>query len=268
MISAFDRHAVLPHAFRPLFLAVPLAILVLGNLLRHLESIGFLVPPGLGWRLGMGALILLIALIGGRIIPAFTRNWLMKRTVSRMPTGRGLIDIAAETALGVALMLWAVRPDSRVGGGLLVVSAALNAYRLKQWAGGATCKEPLLCVLHVGYGWVVIGVALLGLSVLDAGVPVASAIHALSVGAIGTMILAVMPRVTLGHTGRVLTANRATVVIFALITIAATVRVGASWMPDAMRMLIAVSGVSWTTAFALWMIVYAPMLLRSSPPRG
>jgi uncharacterized protein involved in response to NO len=163
--------------------------------------------------------------------------------------------------LHAGLILWTVFPDLRLAGVILVIAAALNAWRLARWAGAATLAEPPLFILHVGYGWVVIGVALLGLSLLDAGVPVASAIHALTAGAIGTMTLAVMPRVTLGHTGRDLTTNRATVAIYILINAAAITRIEASWNTDAMMILIALSGIFWIAAFGLFEIVYGPMLL-------
>jgi uncharacterized protein involved in response to NO len=115
---------------------------------------------------------------------------------------------------------------------------------------------------------VAIGAALLGFSILGAGVPVASAIHALTAGAIATMILAVMPRVTLGHTGRDLTANRPTVAIFVLINAAAISRVCAPWHTDDMMILLGLSAACWIAAFALFEIVYGPMLLTRQPTRS
>ena len=128
--------------------------------------------------------------------------------------------------------------------------------------------DPLLFILHVGYSWVVAGTALLGLSLFNVGVPTASAIHALTVGAIAVMILAVMPRVTLGHTGRRLTANRATVIVFVLINLAAITRVYASWHPAFMTMLLFIASGFWIAAFALFEIVYGPMLLTRNPARA
>ncbi|MGQ0622694.1 MAG: NnrS family protein [Panacagrimonas sp.] len=264
LLAVAAREIVAARNWRNLPMLAPVAVFVIANLLMHLESLDFAVPPGLGWRLGLAAPVLLISLIGGRIIPAFTHNWLSKRAGARLRASHGAIDIAAVSLLGAGLMLWAVLPDSRLAGVMLVIAAALNAWRLLRWAGGATYPEPLLFVLHVGYGWVAVGAALLGLSLLDVGVPLASAIHALSAGAIGTMILAVMPRVSLGHTGRVLTANRATVGIFALVAVAAITRVAAPWMPDAMTVLIVGSGLCWIAAFGLFGLVYGPMLLKQS----
>jgi len=261
LLAVAAREIIAGRNWRNLLMTVPLAVFVIADLLMHLESLDFAVPNGLGWRLGLAAPIMLISVIGGRIIPTFTRSWLIKRHRTRLPTPPGATDFAAVGVLNVGLILWALLPDLRLAGVILVIAAALNVWRLARWAGGATLAEPLLFILHIGYGWVVMGAALLGLSLLDVGVPVASAIHALTAGAMGTTILAVMPRVTLGHTGRELTANRSTVVIFILINAAAIMRVAASWNMGGMTILLVLSGICWIAAFGLFEIVYGPMLL-------
>jgi uncharacterized protein involved in response to NO len=242
-------------------MTAPLGVFIIADLLMHLESLNIPVPSGLGWRLGLAAPILLISVIGGRIIPSFTRNWLTKRHPARLPAVHGAIDNLAVGLQCAGLVLWAVLPDFAAAGIVLVIAAIVNGWRLARWAGGRTRAEPLLLILHVGYAWVVVGTALLGLSVLDAGVPASAAIHALTAGAIGTMILAVMPRVTLGHTGRALTADRPTAVVFVLVNAAATARVAASWNIGDMMVLLAVSAGCWIAAFGLFEIVYGPMLL-------
>jgi len=268
LLAVAAREIIAGRNWRNLSMTAPIAVFIVADLLMHLESLGVAVPSGLGWRLGLAAPILLISVIGGRIIPSFTRNWLFKRHSARLPATHSAIDSAAIGLLCAGLIIWAAFPDLRFAGVLLVIAAAFNAWRLARWAGGATWAEPLLFILHVGYGWLVVGAALLGLSIIDAGVPVASAIHALTAGAIATMILAVMPRVTLGHTGRDLTANRATVAIFVLINVAAISRVCASWRPDDMMILLALSAACWIAAFALFEIVYGPMLLTRQPMRS
>jgi uncharacterized protein involved in response to NO len=268
LLAVAAREIIAGRNWRNLPMTAPIAVFIVADLLMHLESLGFAVPSGLGWRLGLAAPILLISVIGGRIIPSFTRNWLFKRHSARLPAAHSAIDSSAIGLLCAGLIIWAAFPDLRFAGVLLVIAAAFNAWRLARWAGGATWAEPLLFILHVGYGWLVVGVALLGLSILGAGVPVASAIHALTAGAIATMILAVMPRVTLGHTGRDLTANRATVAVFVLINVAAISRVCASWHPDDMMILLALSATCWIAAFALFEIVYGPMLLTRQPARS
>ena len=236
-------------------------LFIIADLLMHLESLGFAVSIGLGWRLAVGAPVVLISVIGGRIIPSFTRNWLFKRKSPRLPSPQDMLDGASIALLAAALILWAFLPDHRVTGALLIAAALLNAVRLSRWAGIASWPEPLLFILHIGYGWVAVGTALLGLSISNIGVPVASAIHALTAGAIAVMILAVMPRVTLGHTGREPTASRATVAVFVLINVAAIARVCASWHTEFMTIMLFVSGACWIAAFGLFALVYGPMLL-------
>ena len=141
----------------------------------------------------------------------------------------------------------------------------LNFWRLLRWRGSATVAEPLLLILH-GYAWVVLGAALLGLAMLDADVPQSAAIHALTAGAIGTMTLAVMTRATRGHTGRVLSADRATVAIYFFVNIAALVRVVAAFGGAWTMSLLVASAILWIGAFALFVISYGPMALF--PPRA
>jgi uncharacterized protein involved in response to NO len=239
---------------------LPIAVFITADLLMHLEVAGVAIPAGLGWRLGIVAALQLISVVGGRIIPSFTRNWLTQRGHSRLPAPHGTIDAIAIGLLHGAL-LWAIVPGLRAAGPILILAAALNVWRLSRWVGQATLSEPLLFILHVGYAWLAIGVALLGLSVAGASVPIASALHALTVGAIGTMVLAVMTRVSLGHTGRALSASRPTVVIFLLVNIAALVRVAASWSAIVTTTFIVVSAVCWIAAFGLFEIRYSPVLL-------
>jgi uncharacterized protein involved in response to NO len=268
LLAVAAREIITGRNWRNLPMTAPLALFIVADLLMHFESLGFSVPVGLGWRLAVGAPILLISVIGGRIIPSFTRNWLFKRKSPRLPSPQDMLDTTAVGVLAAALILWAFLPDHRVTGAFLIAAAIANAWRLSRWTGFATWGEKLLIILHIGYAWFVMGVAFLGLSIFNIGVPVASAIHALTAGATAVMILAVMPRVTLGHTGRALTANRATVAIFVLINAAALVRVCASWHTEFMALLLLIAGVCWIAAFGLFEIVYGPMLLTRQPDRG
>ena len=261
LLAVAAREIIGGRNWRNLPLTAPLLLFIVADLLMHLESLGVAVPAGLGWRLAVGAPIVLISVIGGRIIPSFTRNWLFKRKSPRLPSPQDMLDTAAVALLAAALILWAFLPDHRVAGALLIAAALVNAVRLGRWTGMASWPEPLLFILHIGYGWVAVGTALLGLSIFNIGVPVASALHALTAGATAVMILAVMPRVTLGHTGRELTANRATVAVFVLINAAAIIRVCASWHTEFTTILLLVAGACWIAAFGLFEIVYGPMLL-------
>jgi uncharacterized protein involved in response to NO len=142
----------------------------------------------------------------------------------------------------------------------------LNVWRLLRWRGGATIPEPLLFVLHVGYAWLALGAALLGLAVLGLYVPQSAGIHALTAGAIGTMVLAVMTRVVRGHTGRALSADRATAVIYILVNIAAIVRVAAAVGETWTTPLLIASASLWIGAFVLFVTFHGPMLLLPHGP--
>jgi len=242
-------------------LLAPVAVLAIGNLLTHLQTLDIAVPFGLGWRLGIAVVIVLISVVGGRLVTAFTRNWLNARGLSPVPPPADMLDRIALGVLHASLIGWTFLPDWRAVGALLLLAAALNLARLVRWRGVATLDEPLLLVLHVGYLWLVVGVALLGLALLSDIVPDAAAVHALTAGAMGTMILAVMTRATLGHTDRVLRADVATMVIYALVSVAAMLRIVAAWMAEGQLDLLEVSAAAWVAAFVLFAAEYGPMLL-------
>ena len=214
------REIVAARNWRNLMMPIPIGVIAVADLLTYLELAGYGVPAGLGWRLAIAAIIALISAIGGRIIPAFTRNWLVKRGASALPSPHSVIDRVALATLHTGLLGWALFPTSKPVGAILLAAAALNLWRLARWRGLATLPEPLLAILHLGYAWVVLGSALLGASMLSSAVPEAAAIHAFTAGAIGTMVLAVMTRVARGHTGRALEADRITIAIYLMITAA------------------------------------------------
>jgi uncharacterized protein involved in response to NO len=257
------REIVAGRNWRNMPMPVPIAMLGIADLLMYLELAGFSVPAGLGWRLALTAIIVLISVVGGRIIPTFTRNWLVKQGADVLPPAHDRVDNVALGALHAGMVGWVFFPALPPVGGLLILAAALNLWRLGRWRGIATSAEPLLTVLHVGYLWVVIGAALLGLSRLTDHVPEAAAIHALTAGAIGTMTLGVMTRVSLGHTGRPLAADRITALIYLLVILAAVARVAAA-ASGSPPMVIEIAAALWISGFGLFALRYGPML---SAPR-
>jgi uncharacterized protein involved in response to NO len=261
LAGVIAREIVAGRNWRNLPMVAPVTVLAIADLMMHLAAAGIAVPPGLGWRLGLAAVIVLISIVAGRIIPSFTRNWLAKRPHACLPETTKAVERAALGTLHTGMIGWAFVPDFRPVGILLLLGAATNLWRLTRWRGAATRTEPLLLILHIAYTWLVLGAGLLGLSVLGAG-PEQSALHALTAGAIGTMTLAVMTRATLGHTGHDLTADRVTSVIFLLVTLAASARVVAAASGSWVMPLLETSAALWIGAFALFVLHYGPLLFR------
>ncbi|MDE2631423.1 MAG: NnrS family protein, partial [Alphaproteobacteria bacterium] len=238
-------------------------LLLIGNLLVHLEALGVADTAGLGNRIGLVTLFMLISLVGGRIIPSFTRNWLTKmRPEVPPPTPEGRFDLFALVLTALALTSWAVAPDGLITSWMALVAGIVVGLRLWRWRGLKTMREPLLLILHIGYGWLALGLLLVGLNGIYEILPPTTALHALTVGAVGTMTLAVMTRVSLGHTGRPLNAGPGTKAIYVLITTAAILRVLAPLAGDRAMLALTLAGVSWSAAFGLFAILYGGALAR------
>ena len=209
---------------------LPIVALVLlfgvANALDYAGGAGILRDTGIGYRAGITMVVLMISLVGGRIVPSFTRNWLAKRSIKdRLPGQASRFDFAAIAVTAAAMIAWAASPHDRFAGAILIIAGILQTVRLGRWQGWRAAADPLVLILHVGYAWVPIGLALLGVSILSSAVPESAAVHALTAGAMATMILAVMTRATLGHTGRELRANLATIFLYLLVTLGAALRV-------------------------------------------
>jgi uncharacterized protein involved in response to NO len=232
----------------------------LADALDYLANTNLIPWPDLGWQLAIALVVLLISLIGGRIIPSFTRNWMVKRQMtSGLPTQPGKFDLFVIGATAVAMLFWLTGPPELVTGLVLFAAGALQTVRWVRWSGWRTFADPLVLILHVGYLWIPVGLALLGLS-LAGFVPRSAAIHSLTAGAMATMILAVMTRASLGHTARELNASPLTVIVYVLITVGALLRVAASLKLIDYNMGIDVAGLAWGGAFLLFLIAYAPVL--------
>jgi uncharacterized protein involved in response to NO len=257
------REIVAGRNWRNLPMPGALCVLIAANLLVHLGAAGH-GDPMLGIRLAIGALLMLIGLVGGRIIPSFTRNWLAKQGAETLPAGFGALDQAALAVSAAALSAW-IAAWPVAAGPLLIAAGVLAAIRLARWRGHVTGREPLVLVLHLGHLWLAAGLALLGVSQLWAGVPAGAAVHALTVGAIGTMIPAVMTRATLGHTGRGLTAGAGTTVIYGLVAAAALLRMAAALASAAYVPLLHAAAGCWIGAFLLFAALYGRALLTPRP---
>jgi uncharacterized protein involved in response to NO len=234
----------------------------LADALDYLCASGTIPLPDLGWQFAISIVVLLISLIGGRIIPSFTRNWMAKRGMKvGLPTQPGRFDMFVIAATALALLAWLSGPQATPIGIVLVAAAILQAIRWARWSGYRTFADPLVLILHVGYAWIPVGLALLGLSLMGL-VPRSAAIHALTAGAMATMILAVMTRASLGHTARELKANSTTVLVYLLVTTGALIRISASLRLVDFNLGIEIAGLAWGGAFGLFLITYTPVLWR------
>ena len=237
--------------------------LAAGNILSHLSGGPLIASPGA--RIALGAVAVLIALIGGRITPSFTTNWLRARRAASLPAPFGLFDRITLTLTAVAAGAWALAPDHPVSGALLASAGLFNLARVARWAGWLTLGEPLVWILHLGYGWLGVGLILLGATRLTPLIAPSAGVHALTVGAVGVMTLAVMTRSARGHTGRSLAADRATMAIYAAINAAAVTRVAAPFSGAAQPALLLLSSVFWILAFGGFAAVHAVMLTTARP---
>jgi uncharacterized protein involved in response to NO len=237
------------------------ALLLVGNGLFHLEA-GARIGNGHGTRFGIAAIVMLIMLIGGRIIPSFTRNWLARRRPGRLPAPFDRFDVAVMAASGVALASWVILPDKMPTALFALAACGLNVARLYRWAGERTAAEPLVLILHAAYVFIPLGFLLLALGILTPGlVARTGALHGWTAGAIGLMTLAVMTRASLGHAGRPLTATRPIQFIYVAALIAALARVAAAFglLREPMLHL---SATAWVLAFGGFVVIYAPLLAR------
>lgn len=258
------REIILGRNWKNLVVLVILSVLILGNAVFHWEAAhGAYAAAGLGLRIGLGAGIMLIVLIGGRIVPSFTRNWLVKAGVSARPAPMGTLDKLAVLITVLAIGLWVLAPTLPAAGVLLLLCAAIQSVRLWRWRGWYARREPLVWILHLAYGFIPLGALAIGLSILwpDALGGVAAQ-HLWMAGAIGTMTVAVMTRATLGHTGQALIANRGTVLIYAAIVGAVLARFMAGGAPDYAMGLYNLAGALWCLCFLAFALVYGPALLR------
>ena len=204
-------------------------------------------------------MITLVSLIGGRIVPSFTRNWLARQQPGRMPSPFGRLDAIIVALSVLSLVAWIVAPASKITGAMLMIAGGLHAVRLARWAGYRTVGDRLVLILHLAYAFVPLGYILSGLAAFDV-VPASAGIHAWTGGAIGSMTIAVMTRATLGHTGQALKASIGTQCIYVAVIAAAVMRICASIDTAHMHGLLAAAGIGWTAAFLGFALLYGRTL--------
>lgn len=261
------REVIAGQNWRNLKVLVPVLVLAAGNILFHLE-VQLNGSSDYGRRLGIALLVFLIMLIGGRIIPSFTRNWLTRELGREGPMPRAFsrFDGLCLVIGAIALMAWVLVPLSFVSGVLLLLAGALHVARLTRWRGQAVLASPLLVMLHLAYFFVPIGLMVSGCAAFGLVEQVA-AVHLLGIGAVGGMTMAVMMRASLGHTGRPLVAGPLLSLGFGLLLLAALVRVAGTIFPMTVSDGVQVSGGFWSLSFALLSLRLVPWLLRGNLAR-
>ncbi len=266
LVGVILREIVAGKNWRNLVVLAMLAVFMLANGLFHFEALrGDYAAGGIGLRLGLATTVMMIAVIGGRIIPSFTRNWLARTDNPARPAPpMQRFDKIVLLSSIVVLALWVTQPIERLTGIVLFLFGLLHLARLLRWQGHHTLSEPLVWVLHVAYLFIPAGAFALGLDQLIGNPGTAGAQHLWMAGAIGAMTLAVMTRATLGHTGQELTANRITVVIYLCLFGAVLARLCTPlWLEMSY-----LSGILWIVAFAGFVMGYGPALLRRKPEKA
>jgi uncharacterized protein involved in response to NO len=263
LLAVTMREVIAGKNWRNLRVLVLVFALLAGNLVFHVEAIRF-GAPNYGIRIGIAAILLLISLVGGRIIPSFTHNWMVRENPGRMPVSFGRFDGAVIVLSVITFVSWIAAPAATFTGALMIVVGLLHAARLARWAGDRTLRDRLVLVLHVAYAFVPIGFLLTGAAVLwPDHAPASAGIHAWTAGAIGMMTMAVMTRASLGHTGQGLAASPMTQAIYACLLIAAVLRITAACTGS--MALIHTSGTAWILGFGGFAAVYGPALIRRHP---
>ena len=260
--GAVAREIIAGKNWRNLKVLIPVSVFALANIAFHAEAYARGVAD-ISIRLAISTIVVLIMLVGGRIVPSFTRNWLARQTPGALPAPFGKFDGIAVALSAAAVVVWVVSPGGVYAGVALLVAGAFQALRLARWAGHRTGRDWLVLILHVGYGFIPLGFALLALGAFDVISPSAG-LHAWMVGAAGTMTLAVMTRASLGHTGRELVAGPGTRAIYVAIVMAACARIVAVLLPQWTFALLHLSALAWLAAFGCFALLYGPALFRSA----
>lgn len=244
-------------------MGVLVSLLACANILFHVLTLSGMAADRTE-RAAIGMVMMLLTLIGGRLILTFTGELLVGSGRAERPTSFSRYDGLSIALVGFAVVSWIVQPDSMVTGWMFVTAGLANLGRLARWYGWLTWREPLVLILHVGYGWFALSLFILGSSTLGIGLPAEDAVHAFTAGAVGAMTLAVMTRASLGHTGRPRHAGPLTVCIYMLVNVGAALRVFGPMTGLSSNLVMGMAAGSWSGAYLLFAMVYGPFLLRPS----
>lgn len=258
----FGREVIAGGNKRNLVVVGAVSAFGLANLLFCLNALD-LYENDLWSRLGLGIAALLIALIGGRITPAFTGNWLKAHGQQVVMPEMGGVDKAALLLTGLSVLSWTVFSYHLLTAAVLMAAGLMLFVRLSRWHGLKTTREPLIFCLHVGYGFLAMSLIAIGASIWQPDVvAISTGLHLLTAGTIGLMTFVVMTRALLGHTGRPLVTSPAVAMALLLIAGGALLRAGAPWLPSLYIPLVSLSGIIWSGGFLIFAGHFAPMIVR------
>ena len=237
--------------------------LALANAAVHAQALGLAVASAAGaLRFTVDVVVVLIVVIGGRITPVFTANALLRRDVAARVRSRPWLDRLAVASTALVAGVGLLAPRSAASGVLAAVAGVAVAARMLGWQTIWSWRDPLVWSLHAGMAWVALGLLLVAAGDLRQSVPPTAGLHALTAGAMGSMILAVMTRVSLGHTGRPLVLPRGALGSYVLVHAGAAARVAAALAPAPVReALLLAGGLLWAAAFGLFAVLYGPILV-------
>ncbi|WP_457585145.1 NnrS family protein [Ensifer canadensis] len=267
LLAICAREIIVGRKWRDLKIVSGLVLLSAANLWFHISVVRELDVDAAG-RLAIGAYVMLIMIVGGRILPSFTRNWLNKFGRTDFPVPYNRFDTASILVGVTALACWTFAPQHIVTAAIATAASLMQAARLIRWRGWTTWPDKIVFVLHAAYTFVPLGFAAVAAGAIEALDPY-SVMHVMTVGVMASMMLAVMTRASRGHTGRPLAASNLSCATYVAIIGAALARPFAEMLPTHYHHLIALSGALWITAFAVFCIEYGPMLVRDRrPPRA
>lgn len=261
LAAVLAREILAGRSWKNLPVLALILVLTLANALYHIDAArGFYPAGGAGLRLGLSVAVMLISLIGGRIVPSFTRNWLVQRRNPALPVPFGRADTMVLALTLAALMVWVIWPVHGVTAGLCATAGTAQLWRLSRWSGRHTGAEALVWVLHAGYAFVPLGFFAVAAGQFLPGMGPAAQ-HVWMVGAVGLMTLAVMTRASLGHAGRPLHAKRPITALYAALIVAVMARFAAGAFPT-QSWLLYLAACAWIVAFAGFAVIYWPILTR------
>ena len=257
------REIVIAKAWGRLPIGVLISLYAMANLVFHvLWQNGR--ATDVAERMALALIMLLLALIGGKITPGFTEDFLEQEGGTKQPAPFSPFDGVSIVLLAFAGMAWVVNPVSFMAGMAFVMAGVIHLARLARWYGWLTWREPLVLILHVGYGWLTMAFLLLGSAILGVGLLPEHAIHALTTGAVGVMTLGVMTRASLGHTGRIKHAGPPTVLIYLLVNLGAIIRTFGPSLHFPTDVSLSLAAACWSGAYLLFVGAYGRILLGPS----